>query len=261
MRFWFLLIIVAILFSACVPNRKYVYMQKDDVNKKNLPEDSVVRSYSLPDFDYRVQPNDALFIRFASITAEEFDFLSTIDDRTGGGGTGSNAFVVNSELVNEHGEIRFPEIGNVKVAGMTVFQIQDTLQALADQYLESPVVRVRLVNFRFTVLGEVMVEGTHTTLNNRVTLPEALGLAGGVGELADRSNIKIIRQKDGVAQIAYVDLLDENLINSPYYYINQGDIFIVPALKQRPFRKYFGPNLALFVSSISVLLLTINLIK
>lgn len=261
MRFCFLLACFLGLLSACVPNKKYVYLQKNDVNKKNLPKDTAVRSYNLSEFDYRIQPNDALFIRFASITPEEFDFLSQIDDRTGGGGTGNNAFIINSELVNEDGYIRFPEIGTVKVSGMTIFQIQDTLQALANQYLESPIVRVRLVNFRFTVLGEVPLEGTHVTLNNRVTLPEALGLAGGLGELADRENIKIIRQRDGIAQVAYVNLLDENLVNSPYYYINQGDVFIVPALKQRPFRKYFGPNLALFVSSISILLLTINLIK
>lgn len=249
---------MVLILASCVPNRKYIYLQHQDVKTKVVPKDSVVRNYSAQPFDYRIQPHDAIFIRFESATDEEFDFLSQGQQ---GAMNVAQTLTLVSELVNESGEINFPVIGKVRVAGLTIFEIEEKLQALANQYLESTKVRVRLVNFRFTVLGEVNVEGTVSTFNNRVTLPEALGLAGGLGELADRSKIKIIRQRGDNVSVAYIDVLDENIINSPYYYINQNDILIVPALNQRPYRKYFGQNLSLFLSSVSLLLLVINLSK
>lgn len=234
-------------------------MQKEDVNKDQV-KDSVLRSYPIKPFEYRIQPHDALYIRFESVGKDdEYNFLVT-DQQANVNANNPGAMTLNSDLVDEQGEVTFPVVGKVKVAGLTVFQVQDTLQAIADQYFTASIkVRVRLVNFRFSVIGEVAREGQVTSFNNRITLPEAVALAGGMGELADRSNVKVIRMKNGASEIGYVDLLDENIINSPYYYINQNDVLIVPPLKQRPFRRYFGQNLSLFVSSLSVLLLIINL--
>jgi polysaccharide export outer membrane protein len=255
MRYIVLLAFAILFLGSCVTNKKVTFMQKDDVNKKDLPKDSVMREYELPSFDYKIQPNDIIGVRFQSLTPEEFDFFSNTPVQ----GNISTGGLLLGELVDDNGEINYPVIGKVKVAGMTIFEAQDTLQAIADQYLDSPVVKVRLLNYRITFLGEVNGEGIVALPNNRVNFMEAIGHAGGFTDLADRKNVKLVRQQGGKTEVIYLNLLEEDIMTSPYYYVHQNDIVIVPALRQRPYRRYFGQNLGLFVSSLSLLLLIYNL--
>jgi len=257
MRFLTLAIVIGFL-SACVPNRKVVLLQKNDVLTQDLPLDTVVRKFALDTFRYKIQSNDVLSVKFETLTPKEFDFFSL-------GSAGTNVGLQNAllfgELVDEKGEIPFPVVGKVKVSGLTIFQVQEKLQQVANQYIESPLVKVRLLNYRITVLGEVGHQGTFTLLNNRVTMFEAIGQAGGFSELADRSQIKLIRQVGSETTVQYINLLQEDFMKSPYYYVNQNDILVVRPLRQRLFRNYFANNLALIISSISVVLLVVSLTR
>lgn len=260
MKHKLLFISLLLALASCVPNRKYVYMQKNDVKDAEVPTDTTVRKYEMSKRDIKIRPMDILSVRFESLSPEEFDFLSTREAQQNM--LNPQSALLFGELVNEDGDINYPVIGKVKVAGLTIFEAQNKLIELAKQFLESPKVVVRIVNFRVTVLGEVKKEGQVTTVNNRVSVMEIIGLAGGLGELADRSKIKLIRESEtGEVTVQYINVLEEDLVNSPFYYAQQNDIIIVPPLKQRPFRTYFGPNLALAVSTVSVLLLAFNLIK
>lgn len=247
------------LLSACVSNKQVLLLQHEA--EGNSIKDSTLRTYPLEQFSYKIQPQDILSVRFESLTPDEYNFFSKNQAQQNVANLAMGSALLIGELVDEQGEITFPVVGKVKVQGLTIFEIQQKLQQLANQYLESPVVKVRLLNFRVTVLGEVKQEGTVTFSNNRVSMLEAIGQAGGLGELADRSNIKVIRQIDNKTQVFYVNLLEEEFLESPRYYVYQNDVLVVPPLKQRPFRMYFGPNLALIISSLSLLVLTINLTR
>ena len=258
-----LLFLAALLgLSGCVTRKKILYLQKEgDLDKKH-PSDSITREYDLVDFNYKIQTNDIISVRYQSLTAKEFDIMvqqSQSNNINNNIGSNIGALLI-GELVDEEGEIPIPVIGKVKVAGMTIFQAQDTIQKLADKYLESPIVKVRLLNYRATILGEVLKEGTITFGNNRVTMMEAIAMIG-LGELADRSHVKLIRQTGSKTEIHYINLLEEDFLRSPYYYVYQNDVIIVPPLKQRTYRKYFGQNAALILSVISLFLVTYSLTK
>lgn len=256
-----LLTLLVGLGLGCVPNKKLVYLQREDINKDVATKDSVVRSYEIELFDYKLQTNDIIDVDFKSLTPKEFDILSKNEPVNQSLNMTPGGALLIGYLIDERGEIPLPVIGKVKLGGLTVFQAQDTLQKIVEKYLESPTVKVRLLNYRFTILGEAFRQGTVILPNNQVTLLEAIGQAGGLTDMADRANVKIIRQKGPNVDVQYINLLDENFINSPYYYINQNDIIIVPALKQRPYQTYFGKNLALIISSLSLLLLVVSLIQ
>ena len=259
MRYLLTVACLALMLSSCVTNKKYVYLQKKDVNKQHLPTDTIVREYAYRDFEYRIQPEDILSIRFQSLTPNEYDFFSN-DEMLGGQGLSQSANpLLIGELVDAEGNVPFPVIGKVKVAGLTVYEAQDTLQGIANRYLQSPLVKVRLINFRITLLGEVAKEGTITLANNRVNMMEAIGLAGGLTDLADKRNVKLIRMIDGKTEVQYLNLLDENFMQSPNFFVHQNDVLIVPALRQRPYRRYFGQNISLIISALSLVVLTINL--
>jgi polysaccharide export outer membrane protein len=254
-----LLFLAALLgLSSCVTNKKVLYLQKEgDLKKRTNPPDSAVRDYDLVDFKYKIQANDVLYVRFQSLTAKEFDFMG-LQNQPNVGAAGTAGSLLGGELVDENGEVVFPVLGKVKVRGLTVFEAQDTIQKLADLYLDSPIVKVRLMNYRFTILGEVNREGSITFPNNRVSLMEAIGLAGGLLDLADRSNIKLIRQTGSKTEVHYINILKEDFLTSPYYYVYQNDVIVVPPLRQRPYRLYFSQNLSLLISSLSLLLIVLT---
>jgi polysaccharide biosynthesis/export protein len=262
-RIWLFFGVALLVFNACVPAKKLVYLQKEDElkKKKDIPTDSILRSHTLALMEYRIQPLDILSVSFETLSDENdaFDFLSKLavqQGRVGGPNAGANGIVVNTD-----GAIEFAVLGDIKVAGLSIFEAQDSIKAVAAKFIPDVIVRVRMLNFRFTVLGQVNGEKTVISPTTRLTMMEAIGQAGGLGELADRSRVKVIRQNGDRAEIFYVNLLEEDYLESSYYYVQQNDVIIVPPLKQRTFRQYFTSNLGIITTSISFVLLIYTLTR
>jgi polysaccharide export outer membrane protein len=231
-------------------------------DRKSVPKDTILRTHQLDIQDYYIQPLDILRVGFETLSDENdaFDFLSKLSaqGRATGGSVAGNA-AATGIVVNTDGDVEFAVLGKIRVAGLTLFQAQDSIKSVASKYIPDVIVRVRMLNFRFTVLGEVNGEKTVISTNTRLTMMEAIGQAGGMGELADRSHVKVIRQNGDRAEIFYVNLLKEEYLESPYYYVQQNDVLIVPPLKQRTFRRYFTNNLAIITTTISFIVLITTL--
>jgi polysaccharide export outer membrane protein len=260
-RFWLFFGVLVITLGGCIPAKKLVYLQEDDLKNRNaIPKDTILRTHQLDIHEYRIQPLDQLNINFKTLSDEsdEFDFFTKLSPQNRGGGGGNSQSGI---VVDPAGYIEYSVMGRIKVAGLNIFQAQDTIRTAAAKFMPDVLVRVRMMNFRFTVLGEVNSERTVIVNTTRLTMMEAIGQAGGLSELADRTHVKVVRQIGTEAKIFYVNLLKEEYLESPFYYVQQNDVIIVPPLKQRTFRKYFTSNLSIVTTSISFVLLIIALSK
>jgi polysaccharide biosynthesis/export protein len=256
-----LLVVVVVFISSCVPTKKYVLLQKNDLNRKDLPTDSIMRSYQLQLSNYKIQPQDMLSVQVETLTPDEYNFIKELNPVQGGGGGGGGAggggMMMRGYFVDNAGFVEFPVIGIVKLAGLSVFEAEAKMREVLTPFLRDPVVRIRLLNFRFTFVGEM--NGQVTSFNPRISLLEAIAMAGGLPEFANRENIKIIRQRGDQADVLYVNLLDESFVASPNMYLQQNDIIVVSTLRQKQTLKYVTQNMSLILSSISFVLFFITL--
>lgn len=142
---------------------------------------------------------------------------------------------MNSFLVNQSGYVELPMFDSISVNGLTIPQIQDTLQLALRQQVEDAFVMVSLANFQVTVMGEVGSEGVVTSPRNQMTVYDAIALAGGLDDYADRKHVRIVRTEGGNTRFVTLDLTDRNTIISDYYYLYPDDLVYVERLKARTF--------------------------
>ncbi|MEL6276279.1 MAG: polysaccharide biosynthesis/export family protein, partial [Bacteroidota bacterium] len=130
-------------------------------------------------------------------------------------------------LVDGDGNIFFPVIGQVRVIGLSINEVKNLITDQLVRYLKDPVVKVRLLNFKVTVSGEVQREGSFNVFNERISIPEAIARAGGLTDYADRAAILLIREENGQRTTMNIDLLSADIFTSEYFYLKQNDLLYV----------------------------------
>lgn len=179
-----------------------------------------------------IQPGDLLQISITDANPAAAAPFNRISSNT----ASSNAASTNSQegyLVDENGIIDFPILGRIKIGGQTKAEAKLSLTNLLTNYLGSPIVSIRYLNYRITVVGEVKNPNTFLVPSERINLIEALGMAGDLTIYGKRDNIKIINESDGVRTITQLDLNDKAILDSPYYYLQPNDIVYVEPVKAR----------------------------
>lgn len=175
----------------------------------------------------------------------------------GGGSAGSGEKLNEGYLVDKTGSINYPVLGTLKIAGLTKTEAVQLLTTKISQYVKNPIINIRFLNFKVTVVGEVNHPATLDVRTERINIVEALGLAGDMTVYGKRTNVLIIREKNGVRNTARIDLSKKASLSSPYYYLQQNDIVYVEAEKAKGLQasssNYYLPIVATVASIVSVL--------
>ncbi len=169
-------------------------------------------------------------------------------------------------LVNNQGEITFPVLGTLKVGGMTTQETSEMIIGKLERYLkEKPIVTVRLVNYKVSVIGEVSRPGVYTVNNEQINIFEAVAMAGDLTIYGKRDNVRIIRNEGGRQKLITLNLNDENIIYSPDFYLRQNDILYVEPNQAKKQSANIGSSTNLLVSITSILIslagLMVNILR
>jgi polysaccharide export outer membrane protein len=180
-----------------------------------------------------IQPDDLLSITVSSLNSEaNVLFNNGVIQSVGNNNNASTASKTSEGyLVDKEGAINFPVLGKVKLAGLTKEQATDKMTAEVSNHVKKPIINIRFQNFKITVIGEVGRPSTFTVPTERITLVEALALAGDISPLGKRDNILIIREKNGVRTTIRANMNYSQVLNSPYFYLQQNDIVYVEPVK------------------------------
>ena len=187
-------------------------------------------------YDYKIKNGDLLSVQIKTITPLEFDFFNQIKE------SNSQLFVSNPYLygymVNSEGYLELPIIGDFEVAGKTISEVKSLIADRSKSYFKDPTVKVNILNFYVTVLGEVNHPGRINVTEPQTTLLEIIGLAGDLKEYANRKRVKIIRSSGSHPVIYYVNLKDLSIVNSSLFYLQPDDVVYIEPLQ----KKFLGFN-------------------
>lgn len=241
----FVLFIAVTIITSCASREKIVYFQGDQTNFDKIT-----------DYVPVLQPDDQLVITVSAIDLEStspFNQLnqymqSNREDRR------------QAYLIDQNGEINYPVLGKVKLAGMTRNEAVLYMQERLKEYIKDPGVNIHISNLKVTVLGEVSQPGTFTLNNERITILEALGLAGDLTINGVRDNVVVIREIAGNKEFYRVDLTKNEIVNSPVYYLKQNDVVYVEPNKAQVQSSAFGRNTSIIIAVAGLIVTVISVL-
>lgn len=250
-RILFSFLTVAALFASCQSYKKVPYLQDAEVINQAQQQEKL--------YDATIMPKDLLTIVVSCTNPElavPFNLVAATPSSVSAGNSQTTVQpVLQQYLVDNDGRINFPVLGTLKVGGLTKSQAEELIIKNLKPYIkETPIVTVRMSNYKISVLGEVARPGTFTITNEKVNLLEALAMAGDMTVWGLRDNVKLIREDaNGKQEIHTLDLNKTETILSPYYWLQQNDVVYVTPNKTKARNAGVGNSTSLWFSATSIL--------
>jgi polysaccharide biosynthesis/export protein len=222
---WNCVLLILLAGVSCTSTKKAVYFS----DQKN-------GSFEAPAIPKLViQNNDLLSISVSSLNPEASAVFNQPNNPPTGNNNTTTTTAATGYLVDGEGNVQFPFLGAVKAAGLSKDELKDKLtKSLVDKkLLVDPIITIRFLNFKVTVLGEVAHPNVITVPSERISLLEAIGLAGDLTIYAQRDNVLVIRDEDGKKITHRLNLNSTELFNSPYYYLKSNDVVYVEPNKSK----------------------------
>lgn len=253
----FLYLIVTMLFmSSCGVKYKSVPYFTD------LPADSIIQEQIKNQTILKIQKDDILAITVSSLNPEASAIFNMGTTSSIQGNTATNVNPTNTAngfMVDQKGAIQLPLIGSVNVEGLTTGAARELIQSKLVTYLKEPVVSLRLINFKVSILGDVARPGVYPVQNERVSVTEALSMAGDLTITAIRRNVLLVRESQGKREYIRFDMQSKELFNSPYYYLQNNDVlYVQPGNAKYATVDSSYRNVSIILSALSVIALIIT---
>ena len=252
MRYLYYLLI-SLFFCSCSFKNQIIYLKDVKKQKSNSWSDfSVIKN--------NIESGDILKIDVASIV-QEAALPYNQNSFTKNNQNNLDIIKLDGYLVDEFKKINYPVLGSISVEGLSEGELEEKITKLLTEgnHLIKPTVKVRRINSKFTVLGEVRSPGTYSFLDNRINIFQALGYAGDLTIDGKRNDVILIREKNGVRSVFEVELTNSELLNSPSYYIKNNDVIIVnPTFNKVKSAGFVGSPSS--IASIASILLSITLL-
>ena len=245
--------VAALIFTGCASPKKIAYLQ----HAEDYTYDETRYQHNI-----KVMPKDNMSIYISATDPEAVSVfnkhINRYQNQSGIGGT------MYSYAVDDDGTINFPIIGRIKVEGLTRLQCEQLIGEKLRPYLaetETPIITVRINSFHFTVLGEVGSPGVKTSGREKCSLLDAIAMSGDINILGKRDNIMLIREAaDGGKSVHRLNILDPNVMKSPYFYLQQNDVLYVEPNSIRKTNASIGTSTHLWFSLASVLVSSATLV-
>jgi polysaccharide export outer membrane protein len=265
-RTYWILGALGLVFFACVPNKKIIYLQNTE--EEASLENGKVIAYEIP--EYRLQFNDIIDVSITTaddLMRDGFRVLGQNPSTNNMLGqvaqSGGDIYYMNGYNVDKNGMIRLPLIGEVYVRDQTIEEARRTIEEKAKPFVKTELfVRVKLGGIRYSALGEFRKPGKFVVLQDRMTIFEAIAHAGDLTNVAKRSEIVLIRQHPDGTEIHKIDLTDRSIVQSPFYFIQPNDQLYAEPMKIRELGsgENASQSLALIISSVTAVVLILNLV-
>ena len=240
-----LLILIIVALSSCTSSKEIIYFQDEPVSSLetiNLTSDIVYK------------PNDLITINVSALDPETVKpFNLPVITNTISSLRPQGDIKMQTYIVDINGNIEFPVLGSIKVGGLSRIQATLMLKERISEYVTDPIINIRLTNFTVTVLGEVNKPGSYTIEDEKISLLEAIGLAGDLTIHGKRENVFLIREENGVKRFTKFDLTSINVINSPSFYLEQNDVVYVEPNPAKIRSASYNQNYIVIISAIGTL--------
>lgn len=237
-------ILAALTSISCVTSKEIIYFQDEAISKDNQVNLNSAITY---------KPNDLLFISIGGDKDAVAPFNLPAISYSTSSVAANGDLKMPTYLVDNNGNIEYPVLGTITLGGLTREQATMFLKNRISEYVKDPIVNIRLVNFTVTVLGEVNAPGTFTVEDERISLTEALGLAGDLTIHGKRENVFLIRESGSKKQYTKIDLTSVNALNSPAYYLQQNDVLYIEPNKAKVRSASYNENNGIIISAIATL--------
>ena len=248
-----LLFVLLLILSSCGINRELAYFKGQQDTTLVMAQHS---------FEPTIQQGDILFIGISSsdpTSSAQFNSVNAVPANNAAGANFMTQSVTPGLLVDNQGTIQLPKIGKLHVKGLTKSELTQQIQIALIPFLKDPVVSIRFMNYRVTVLGEVVRPMTISVSNERISVLEALGMAGDLTAYGNRNDVLIIHENEGKKEFHRVNLNRMDLFRSPHFYLQSNDVVYVEPNKAKAF---LGSETSVYlpaiISSATLLVLVIN---